>query len=368
MIEWWQIGLLFATGLVAGFVDTLAGGGGLLTLPVLLNFCPDAQFALGTNKLQASFGSSSATFHFARAGVLSARECLRACALAFVGSLAGSLLVQHVDSFRLKQAIPVVLLAVAIFVWWRPQLGEQDIRPRLSRWKFDFTFALGIGLYDGFFGPGTGTFLALAFMLGLGFNLAKSTAHAKALNCASNLASLLVFLLAGKVKFAAGVAMGCGQSLGARLASRLVLTRGTKFIRPIFLTMVMLISLKLIWDMWLAPLEIRNPKPEIQKKSEIRSLEIQSGGVEDLRRPQRPASSEAPERRPAREFQIVNRHYDFHLPSQRLHPLSFDRAVPKNHHRGRRLARRVHWTGRQTAEARAGSGRFRPPRGEPEGV
>jgi uncharacterized protein len=253
MIVGWQIGLLFATGLVAGFVDTLAGGGGLLTLPVLLNFCPDPKIALGTNKLQASFGSTSATVHFARGGALSARDCLRAALLAFFGALAGSFLVQQFDSHRLKQVVPVLLLAVAIFVWRRPQLGEKDIHPRITRRKFDFIFAGGIGFYDGLFGPGTGTFLALAFTIGLGFNLAKATANAKALNCASNLAALLVFLFARKVWFAAGVSMGCGQWLGARLASRLVLTRGTKFIRPVFLTMVVLVTLKVIWDAWLKP-------------------------------------------------------------------------------------------------------------------
>ena len=254
MLEFWQIALLFATGLAAGFVDTLAGGGGLLTLPVLLSFCPDPKLALGTNKLQASFGSSSATFHFARAGALDARDCFRACLLAFLGALAGSVLVQQVDSQRLKQIVPVLLLAVAIFVWLRPQLGEKDIHPRISRIRFDFIFAFGIGLYDGFLGPGTGTFLALAFMLSLGFNLAKATANAKALNCASNIASLIVFLFARKIWFAAGLAMGAGQWLGARLASHMVITRGTKFIRPVFLTMVTLITLKLIWDNWLKPL------------------------------------------------------------------------------------------------------------------
>src|SRR5215469_15975082 len=111
MIEWWQIGLLFATGLVAGFVDTLAGGGGLLTLPVLLTICPDPKVALGTNKLQASFGSTSAAFHFVRAGALSVRDCLRACVLAFLGSLAGSIFVQQFDSQRLKEVVPVLLLA-----------------------------------------------------------------------------------------------------------------------------------------------------------------------------------------------------------------------------------------------------------------
>jgi uncharacterized membrane protein YfcA len=253
MIEWWQIGLLFATGLVAGFVDTLAGGGGLLTLPVLLNFCPDPKIALGTNKLQASFSSTSATFHFAQAGAIQARDCFRACLLTFLGSLAGALLVQHFDSEQLKRVVPVLLLVVAAFVWLRPQLGGQDIHPRVSRIKFDLFFALGIGFYDGMIGPGTGTFLALAYMLGLGFNLAKATAHAKALNCASNLAALAVFLLAKKVWFAAGLAMGAGQWLGARLGSRMVLTRGTKFIRPVFLTMVVLVTLKVIWYLWLKP-------------------------------------------------------------------------------------------------------------------
>ncbi len=248
MNEWWQIGLLFLTGLIAGFVDTLAGGGGLLTLPILLSLCPDPKLALGTNKLQASFGSTSATFHFARAGTLSLTEIRRAWLLAFLGSLAGSFFVQQIDSAFLKRLVPWLLLAVAIYVWHQPKLGEKDIHPRISRMKFDFILAFGIGFYDGFFGPGTGTFLALAFMLGLGFNLARATANAKALNCASNLASLLLFLLAQKVWFIAGLVMGTGQWLGARAGSHVVITRGTKFIRPVFLTMVVLITLKMIYD------------------------------------------------------------------------------------------------------------------------
>ena len=248
MIHWWQIALLFLTGLTAGFVDTLAGGGGLLTLPVLLNLCPNPVIALGTNKLQASFGSTSATFHFARAGTLSLTEVRRAWLLAFLGSLVGSFLVQQLDFAFLKRLVPWLLLAVAVYVWRRPRLGEQDIHPRISRVKFDFIFAFGIGVYDGFLGHGTGTFYALAFMLGLGFNLARATANAKALNCASNLAALLLFLLAQKVWFIAGLVMGAGQWLGARAGSRMVITRGVKFIRPVFLSMVVLLTLKMIYD------------------------------------------------------------------------------------------------------------------------
>jgi uncharacterized membrane protein YfcA len=253
MIEWWQIALLFFTGLVAGFVDSVAGGGGLITLPVLLNLCPDPIVALGTNKLQSTFGSTSATFHFARAGTLNYREVRRAWLLAFLGSLVGTFLVQQFDSHLLKRIVPVLLFAVAMFVWLRPQLGEKDIHPRISRVKFDFIFAFGIGVYDGFLGPGTGTFLALAFMLGLGFNFSKATANSKALNLASNLASLLLLLFARKIWFAAGLTMGVGQWLGARAGSKMVVTRGTKFIRPVFLTMVVLITLKMIYDNYLKP-------------------------------------------------------------------------------------------------------------------
>jgi uncharacterized membrane protein YfcA len=253
MTEWWHLGLLFLTGLTAGLVDTIAGGGGLITLPVLLNLCPTPIVALGTNKLQATFGSTSSTFHFARAGALSYQEVWRACLLAFAGSLLGSFAVQQFNPNLLRQIVPVALIAVAIFVWLRPQLGAQDIHPRMSRLKFDFLVAFGIGFYDGFLGPGTGTFLALAFMVGLGFNLARATANAKALNCASNIASLALFLCAQKVWFTAGLVMGAGQWFGAQAGSRLVVTRGTKFIRPVFLTMVVLITLKLIYDVYLKP-------------------------------------------------------------------------------------------------------------------
>ena len=179
------------------------------------------------------------------------RSARTSCLLAFAGSLCGTFLVQQFDPGLLKRIVPVALFAVAIFVWLRPQLGAQDIHPRLSRLKFDFLFAFGIGVYDGFLGPGTGTFLALAFMLGLGFNMARATANTKALNCASNVASLILFLCAQKVWFAAGLVMGAGQWLGARAGSKMVVKRGTKFIRPIFLSMVVLITLKMIYDTYL---------------------------------------------------------------------------------------------------------------------
>ena len=248
MIALWQFPFLFVTGLAAGFVDAIAGGGGLITMPVLLNFGLPPPMALGTNKLQASFGSGGAAWHFARAGTVPLKDCARGFALCLLGAALGTLAVQHLNPLLLKRAIPLLLIAVGLYTLLKPTLGEKDLHPRLPRAAFDLLFGLGLGFYDGFFGPGTGTFWAMAFMLGLGFNLTRATAHSKVMNFASNFSSLLFFLLGGNVIFTAGLVMGAGQWLGAWLGAHLVLTRGTKLIRPVFLCAVLAITLKVLWD------------------------------------------------------------------------------------------------------------------------
>ena len=250
MIELWQLPLLFATGLAAGFVDSIAGGGGLITLPVLLHLGMGPQLALGTNKLQAVFGSGSATWHYARARAMPLRECARGFALTLVGAATGALCVQQLDAALLRKLIPVMLAIIALFLLLRPRLGERDLHPRLPRTVFDVGFGLALGFYDGFFGPGTGTFWVMAFVLGLGFNLTKATGSTKAMNFASNLASLAVFACAGQIALAAGLVMGAGQLLGARLGAGLVIRRGAQLIRPVFLTVVLGIIGKLVYDAW----------------------------------------------------------------------------------------------------------------------
>jgi uncharacterized membrane protein YfcA len=248
MIELWQLPLLFATGLVAGFVDSIAGGGGLIALPVLLSCGLEPRHALGTSKLQSTFGSGSAAWHYARAGTVDLRDCPRGFALAIVGAAVGTLAVQQLDPSFLRRAIPLLLIAVALYSLLRPELGAADLHPRLGRLAFDVTFVLGIALYDGFFGPGAGTFWTMAFVLGLGFNLTRATGYTKVMNFGSNLSSLTFFLVAGQVVLPAGLAMGAGQWLGARLGSRMVVKRGTKFIRPIFISVVLALTGKLLYD------------------------------------------------------------------------------------------------------------------------
>ena len=248
MIQPWHLPLLFLTGLVAGFVDSIAGGGGLITLPVLLSFGLDPRHALGTNKLQATFGSGSAAWHYTQAGTVSLKDCTRGFLLSLVGAALGTLAVRQLDPSFLKRAIPVLLIVVAAYTLLKPRLGAEDLHPRLRRGTFDLIFGLLIGFYDGFFGPGTGTFWTMAFMLGLGFNMTRATGYAKVMNFASNLCSLALFLPGGNVCYAAGLTMGLGQVLGAKVGSRMVIARGTKFIRPVFLGVVLALTLKLLYD------------------------------------------------------------------------------------------------------------------------
>jgi hypothetical protein len=250
MFSVWQLTLMFGTGLAAGFVDSIAGGGGLITLPVLLSFGLNPQAALGTNKLQASFGSGSATWHYAQAGTVPLRDCVWGFALSFLGAALGALVVQQVDPSFLRRAIPGMLVAIAVYMLVKPQLGTKDLHPRMARGWFDVLFGLGLGFYDGFLGPGTGTFWTMAFVLCLGFNLTRATGYTKVMNFASNLSSLGLFLLGGQVFFIAGLTMGVGQLLGARIGAGMVVAKGAKFIRPVFLAVVLALTLKLLYDAW----------------------------------------------------------------------------------------------------------------------
>jgi uncharacterized protein len=250
MFNPWRAALLFGTGFVAGLVDSIAGGGGLITMPVLLSFGFDPVAALGTNKLQATFGSGSATWHYARAGTVPLAECKRGFAITFVAAAAGTLLVQRLPGDFLGRMIPVLLIAVAVYSLLRPDLGEAGRPPRMSRGAFDVAFGLLIGFYDGFFGPGTGTFWAMAYVLVLGFNFTRATGHTKVMNFASNLSSLLFFMAGGHVLFGPGIVMGAGQFLGARVGSRTVVKHGARFIRPIFISVVLAITVKLLSDIY----------------------------------------------------------------------------------------------------------------------
>ena len=248
MVSYAVLPLLFATGFGAGLVDSMAGGGGLLTVPVLLGVGLPPQLALGTNKLQATFGSFTAARNFVRRGAVRRQEAKLGVLFTLLGAAAGTGTVQWVRPHLLERLIPFLLLSILVYTVFTPRLGRIDAHPRLPRTAFYGLFGFGLGFYDGFFGPGTGSFWAFAFVWGLGFNLAKATAYTKVMNFTSNIVSLILFALGGQVLIGIGLCMGVGQILGARLGSSLVIRRGPGFVRPIFIAVVFATTLKLFYD------------------------------------------------------------------------------------------------------------------------
>jgi len=247
-LAWWWWPALFGTGLVAGFVDAIAGGGGLITVPVLLATGMPPQDALGTNKFQSSCGTSLATWQYARHGLLRWPELWRGVLATLVGAALGAWAVTRVSADFLKPAIPVLLAGIAVYLWVRPDLGREARPARMPASRFALLFGLAIGFYDGFFGPGTGSFWMVACVLALGLDLLRATAYTKAMNLASNLAALAVFIAADHVRFSVGLTMAAGQLAGGHLGARAAIRGGSRFIRPLFLAMVIALAAKLLWE------------------------------------------------------------------------------------------------------------------------
>ena len=239
--------MLFVVALVASTVDAIAGGGGLIVLPALLGFGLPAPLALATSKLQGAFGSGSAAWSFHQRGAVNLRECRLGFALTALGAVGGAFTVRLLDPQFLGALIPWLLGAIVVYMIFRPQLGETSRHHRMERGSFYLVFGLALGFYDGFFGPGVGSFWTIAFVTVLGHDFVRAAGHTKVMNFASNLAALVFFAVAGTVLWLPGLVMGAGQLLGGRLGAHLAVTGGARFVRPIFLVMASLVALKLIY-------------------------------------------------------------------------------------------------------------------------
>ena len=244
----WMYPLLFLTGLAAGFVDAIAGGGGLITVPVLLAVGLDSKVALGTNKLQSSCGTALALRHYARSGWVDWPDLRVGLVASFVGALMGALAVNRLDSAFLRGVVPILLLAIAGYTLVSPRLGSDPGPRRLSPMVFGLGFGSLLGFYDGFFGPGTGSFWTMACVGVFGLDLLRATAATKAMNLMSNLASVVVFAWAGKIDYGVALVMAAGQMIGGRLGSGLAVRRGARLIRPVFLAVVFAITARLLWQ------------------------------------------------------------------------------------------------------------------------
>ncbi len=239
-LSWQYIIILFSSGLLAGTVDAIAGGGGLITLPLLIGVGLPAPVALGTNKLQAMIGTSAATFNYFKNRLISLEVVLKGLLFGFLGATSGSLVAQHVNSSFLELVIPFIMLLVFLYTLYSPKLGLLDGRVRMPEQRFYMLFGFLLGFYDGFLGPGTGSFWVIALVFFLGYNLAKATAYTKIFNLKSNVIATCWFMLGHNLDYKVGFIMALGQMIGGKLGSQLVIKNGAQFVRPVFLGIVLL--------------------------------------------------------------------------------------------------------------------------------
>ncbi len=247
--EWWVLVALGVTAFFAGAVDAIGGGGGLLNVPALLLAGLPPQLALGTNKLAGIAGTATATATFAAARAIRWPIVIAGAVAAFVGGLLGARTVLHIDPALLRIVVSVLLLVASVVVVLRPQIGERPAASVAERsiWRSG-AIGLATGYYDGFFGPGAGTFMVFLFVALLGLDFLAATGVAKAANLASNLGAIIVFALAGTIDYRIGLIMAGGAIAGSFTGSRLALARGAAFVRYVFLGIAVALALRLLWQ------------------------------------------------------------------------------------------------------------------------
>lgn len=240
------ITVIFLAAFFAGLIDTIAGGGGLLTLPTLLWVGMTPIEALSTNKLQSVFGTFTASSYFIRKKLVDLKEMKLMIFMAFFGSMIGGFALLQIDSSILEKIIPILLMVIGIYFLLTKNVGEIERHKLISTTIFAISLVFIIGFYDGFFGPGTGSFFTIAFIFFLGYNISKATAQTKVLNFVTNFSSLLFFLVFGEIYFIAGFIMAIGQVLGALIGAKLVVKKGQKLIRPFIVIISFALSIKLL--------------------------------------------------------------------------------------------------------------------------
>lgn len=243
-----MLALLFTAATIAGFVDAIAGGGGLITIPVLLLAQLPPLHALATNKLQGSAGSLTAALMMIRRGLVRFSDVRVLFFCSLIGAAIGGFAVQFMHAQTLDIVIPIVLVVIALYFLLAPGAGKVDRQPRMKESTYRRLVVPVIGFYDGMFGPGTGSFFSLAGVALRGQNLITATANAKVLNFASNIASLAMFAAGGKVVWSAGAAMVAGQMLGAWGGSHAVVRGGTQLIRPMIVTVCCVMLGRYAWQ------------------------------------------------------------------------------------------------------------------------
>ncbi|AZN39028.1 TSUP family transporter [Paenibacillus albus] len=249
-LTWGIIALMVGGGFLAAFIDSSVGGGGLISVPVLLAAGLPPHLALGTNKLSASLSSVTSTITFWHSGKINLRSTGKLVPFTAVGAAGGALLLQLIPSDWLRPAIVVMLIAVTIYTLLKRNWGMEGATRKLTTAAQlgAIAAAFVLGAYDGFFGPGTGSFLIFIFIM-LGYDFVQAAGNAKLLNFTSNVASLIVFLSLGWVDFRLGLLMGAAMVLGSLAGSRLAIRQGTKYVKLLFVFVTVLLISKQLWTL-----------------------------------------------------------------------------------------------------------------------
>ena len=238
---------LAAVGMLAGFVDAIAGGGGMLSLPALLAAGLPPVAALATNKMQSIVGTAMAVATYWRRGFVDIRSLAPAIVVTFAGSFLGAMTVSRIDTSLLNLAVPVALIAIALYFLFAPRLSDADRAARLPFPRFVPVLGFVVGFYDGIFGPGTGSFFTVGFVVLFGLGLTRATGSTKIVNFTSNLAALALFIPQGQVVWPVAVTMALGQVLGGYIGARTGIRYGATIIRPLVVVVSIALALKLIF-------------------------------------------------------------------------------------------------------------------------
>jgi len=250
-----EYGLLAGAAFSAGFVDAVVGGGGLIQIPALFSALGDTAPAtlLGTNKVASVFGTSAAAVNYSRRTRIAWSTVAPAAMAAFAFAFFGAYTVTRIPPDFLRSLLPFVLLAVAAYTFARKDLGSvhAPVHTGTKEKLLAVLVGAGIGFYDGFFGPGTGSFLVFLFVRSFGFDFLGASAAAKVVNVACNLAAILLFGFSGHIIWQLGLMMACCQVAGSVLGTKLALKHGSEFVRRLFLVVVGILIVKTGYDAWL---------------------------------------------------------------------------------------------------------------------
>lgn len=246
-IEPWLYPALTAVAVLSGFIDAIAGGGGLIMVPALLFAGVPPINMLGTNKVQSMFGTATALRNYSAKGLVDWREHKGTIATVFAGASGGVLLVQAIRPDALRLIIPLLLLIMAGYTLVSPRMHDEDAHERLSA-KAYLPVGGAVGFYDGFFGPGTGSFFATTLVALRGVGLTRATAQTKLFNVTSNIASVLFFAIGGHIWWGLGLCMALGSMTGGWLGSHTAMKFGARLIRPLLVVLSLALTARVLWS------------------------------------------------------------------------------------------------------------------------